>query len=151
MQTLCLILKNEPDIFCSGWWMYVDRLLSSVCIALHKAYQKDTACSYPVPLLKNEPKDIKSNFVFLILSSLAFLSQRWTVGLVFEKNRVHVWIAITKPASFTLDGFIYSLSPVSSVYFNYLYAPQSVWPQCHASLCMPVYEIKQFGAVFGED
>lgn len=54
------------------------QLSASVCVcvcahvSLHREHKEDTAFSYPVPLLKNEPKGTKSNFVFWFLSSSSF-------------------------------------------------------------------------------
>lgn len=111
-----------------------------VHVSLHKEHKEDAASSYPVPLLKNEPKGTKSNFVFWFLSSSSFYPNDVVVvcelcASEFSKGHV-VFLyrlccsAWQSRAWFTHDdaGGDPVCLPLRSVYINYSSKLQSVWP-----------------------
>ena len=142
------------DPWSSVWWTASQpftapasgQVAASVCVcvrvhvSLHKEHKEDAASSYPVPLLKNEPKGTKSNFVFWFLSSSSFYPNVVVVvcelcASEFSKGHV-VFLyrlccsAWQSRAWFTHDdagGDPVSL-PLRSVYINYSSKLQSVWP-----------------------
>lgn len=52
------ILSPNPYVF------FLNFLPLSLCVHFYKEHKEDTECSYPVSLLKYEPKGIKTNFIF---------------------------------------------------------------------------------------
>lgn len=64
--------------FVSSWFSLFVNMCPSLCMYLYRKHKEDTECSYPVSLVKYEPKGIKTNFIFIFI-----LSKPWTSVVIF--------------------------------------------------------------------
>lgn len=78
-ESFRVFFKAGLQHFVSSKFSLFFNICPSLCIYLYREHKEHTECSYPVSLVKYEPKGIKTNFIFSFI-----LIKPWTsVEVIF--------------------------------------------------------------------